>query len=68
MSKVPYLCRVINHKQINFNQMTKKSILSKLEKNGYKVTFTMTGNVIAAKGNQSYSANSLNDLKVKLFN
>jgi hypothetical protein len=48
--------------------MTKKSILSKLEKNGYKVTFTMSGNVIASKGNQSYSANNLNALKVKLFN
>jgi hypothetical protein len=48
--------------------MTTQSILSKLEKNGYKVTFTMTGNVIASKGNQSYSSNSLNALKVKLFN
>jgi putative aminopeptidase FrvX len=48
--------------------MTKKSILSKLEKNGYKVTFTMTGNVIASKGNQSYSASSLSALKIKLFN
>ena len=48
--------------------MTTQSILTKLEKNGYKVTFTMTGNVIASKGNQSYSANSLNALKTKLFN
>jgi hypothetical protein len=48
--------------------MTRKSILAKLEKKGYKVIFTIQGNVIAVKNNQRYTATSLNALNIQLFN
>lgn len=47
--------------------MTKQSAIKKLEKNGYSVTFTFSGKVIAKKGQQSYSADSINALISLLF-
>jgi len=47
--------------------MTKANAIKKLNANGYKVTTTMTGSVIATKGQQSYVATSLNSLIKKLF-
>ncbi len=47
--------------------MTKQSAITKLENNGYKVTFTMSGNVIATKGSRIYSAASVNALIKQIF-
>lgn len=47
--------------------MTKQSAIKKLEKKGYKVTFSMQGKVLASKGNNSYMANSVNGLLKKIF-
>jgi hypothetical protein len=48
--------------------MTTKSIISKLEKNGYSLSICMNGVCIAKKNQQTYSASSLNALIRKLFN
>lgn len=47
--------------------MTKQNAIKKLNANGYKVTTTMSGNVIATKGQQCYTSTSLNSLIKKLF-
>lgn len=39
----------------------------KIEKKGYKVTFTFEGNVIATKGQQSYKAKNITQLYKKIF-
>lgn len=39
----------------------------KIEKKGYTVTFTMQGNVIATKGQQSYKADNITQLYKLLF-
>jgi len=39
----------------------------KLEKKGYKIIFEMSGNVLAKKGQQTYSASSITALKKKIL-
>lgn len=47
--------------------MTKDAGIKKLNKNGYKVTFTMSGNVIAEKGQKRYTAPTITSLVKKVF-
>ena len=47
--------------------MKKQTMINKLEKCGYKVTFTMQGNVIATKGQKSYNAATLTELYRIIF-
>lgn len=42
-------------------------IIAKLEKLGYKVTRCFSGTIIASKGQQSYKANSYNQLYNLMF-
>lgn len=39
----------------------------KLELKGYKITYTMQGNVIAKKGQKSYIADSITQLAKKIL-
>lgn len=48
--------------------MKTQSIISKLEKQGFKVTKCFSGKVIASKGQQTYIADSYNALYKLMFN
>ena len=41
--------------------------IEKIESKGYKITFDMSGKVIARKGQRTYSADSLTALKRQLL-
>ena len=47
--------------------MKTSSIISKLEKQGYKVTYCFSGKVIASKGQRTYIAESYNSLHSQIF-
>ncbi len=47
--------------------MTKQTAITKLENAGYRVVFTTSGNVIATKGQRSYTAASVNGLVKQIF-
>ena len=47
--------------------IAKETIVKKFEKKGYKITFTMSGNVIASKGQKQYSAKTLSELNRIVF-
>jgi hypothetical protein len=47
--------------------MKKQTAIAKLENAGYRVTFTTSGNVIATKGQRSYTAKSVNALVNQIF-
>ena len=47
--------------------MKKQTAIAKLEKAGYRITFTTSGNVIATKGQRSYTAESVNGLVKQIF-
>jgi hypothetical protein len=51
----------------NYKTMKKQTAIAKLEKAGYRVTFTTSGNVIATKGQRSYTAKSVNALINQIF-
>jgi hypothetical protein len=48
--------------------MKTNSIISKLEKHGYKVSRCFSGKVIACKGQRTYIAESYNSLHSQIFN
>ena len=47
--------------------MTKQTAIAKLENAGYRVVFTTSGNVIATKGQRTYSDASVNGLIKIIF-
>lgn len=47
--------------------MKRTTIETKLVKHGYRVVYTLEGNVIAYKGQRSYKSNSLNALYKVIF-
>ena len=53
---------------LKYKAMKINLIISKLEKQGYKVTRCFSGKVIAKKGQRTYIAESYNSLYSQIFN